>query len=81
MTKDRKARFKAALALAGLSQKEYAENWGVTSNYVAMVIRGDRESADWLEQIDSYIAEQEKKAAARYGDFTRVVKIRRKAAA
>lgn len=71
----RKARFKAALSLAGMTQKEWSETNGVNPQHLNGVISETQSRTggkELLEKIDSFIAATEKKAAKRgYGAFLR----------
>jgi hypothetical protein len=40
----RRRRFRAALALEGLTLRAFAESAGVTENHVLLVVKGERES-------------------------------------
>lgn len=68
---NRKARFKAALALDGTTQKEWAGGQELTVQHIAMTLRGERESKKLIDAIDSYIQGVEKKSRRRYGAFTK----------
>ena len=50
----RRKRFRAALALAGLSLKQWAEREGVTRQHVREVLIGARVSAPLNEKIDEF---------------------------
>lgn len=54
----RKERFRAALHLAGMTQREWAERRGVTQQHVIYVLAGQRESQSLTDDIDAFIAEQ-----------------------
>lgn len=51
----RKAKFKAALALAGITQEEWADGAGVTRQHVGAVLREERVSPGLNEKIDAFI--------------------------
>jgi hypothetical protein len=53
----RSARFKAALALAGVTVDEFVAQHeiDVTPSHLYAVLRGDRESATLLEKVDAFI--------------------------
>lgn len=50
----RKARFRAALALAGLTAEEWAERNGITPGHLSQVLAGKRESRALTEKIDEF---------------------------
>ena len=52
----RKAAFKAALALAGTNQREWAAGEGITAGHLSLVLAGERESERLTAKIDAYIA-------------------------
>jgi hypothetical protein len=52
---DRKARFRAALALAGSTMKEWCEQEGYSFNHLYLYFRGDRPSPPLDAKIDAYI--------------------------
>lgn len=56
---DRKARFKAALALAGMGVDEWAKGEKVTRQHVNATLNSERESASLIEKIDAFIAKVE----------------------
>lgn len=62
----RKARFKAALALAGMTQTEWAAQNGITPDHLSMVISEKqlRESRVLEEKIDKFITHVESQVAA-----------------
>lgn len=62
-TLSRKARFKAALAVAGLTAKEFAAENGVTRTHLNCVLLGDRVSAPLNQKIDELIARSEQELA------------------
>lgn len=50
----RKARFRAALALAQLTQEQWAEQNGVTASHLSRVLAGERDSMRLLEKVDAF---------------------------
>lgn len=62
-TLSRKAQFKAALALAGVSQKQWAEQHGVTPPHLHAVLTG-RESMRLIRAIDEFITETLRRPSA-----------------
>lgn len=64
-TKDtRKARFRAALALAGLTAEQWAEREGITASHLSRVLAGERDSSRLLEKVDAFTEKHLKTAAA-----------------
>lgn len=63
---ERRRRFKAALALAGVTQSEWATGQGVTRDHLRFVLNG-RVSGKLEREIDAFIAkylpEQQQRAA------------------
>lgn len=53
----RKARFRAALALAGMTQAEWCEREQYSVNHLYLYFRGDRPSPPLDAKIDAFIAE------------------------
>ena len=53
---NRKARFRAALALAHMTAKEWTEREQVTETHLYAVLKGNRESAKLTSKIDAFIA-------------------------
>ena len=53
---ERARRFRAALALTGMSVREFAAKCGVKDNHVFLVVRGARASARLDAAIDALIA-------------------------
>jgi transcriptional regulator with XRE-family HTH domain len=51
----RKRRFRAALAMAGLTAAEFAESVEVTPTHLSFVLSGKRNSARVAEAIDQFI--------------------------
>jgi DNA transposition AAA+ family ATPase len=62
----RKARFKSALALVGMTQTEWAQGNGITAEHLSMVISDtqDRESKALEDKIDAFIEAIESQVAA-----------------
>ena len=54
----RKERFRAALVLAGMTQREWAERRGITEQHLIYVLAGQRESQTLINDVDDFIAEQ-----------------------
>lgn len=54
----RKALFRAALAVAGLTAKEWAAEAGVTAGWLSMILNEKDESITLTEKIDAFIAKQ-----------------------
>lgn len=52
----RKALFRAALAIAGVTAKQWAESEGITGGWLSMVLNGREESITLTEKIDAFIA-------------------------
>jgi hypothetical protein len=63
LTPTRKARFKAALILVGMTQGQWAEQGNRTRGYVNMVLNGKMQSRRLDEEIDAFIAEVEQSVA------------------
>lgn len=55
VAESRKARFKAALALANTTVLAWCEEQGISTGHLYQVLNGDRESASLLERVDAYI--------------------------
>jgi hypothetical protein len=55
---NRSAKFKAALALAGITVDRFVaqSDIDVTPAHLYAVLRGDRESASLIEKVDAFIA-------------------------
>lgn len=51
----RKKLFRAALGIAGMTARQWAELNGVTDGHVSHVLAGDRESASLTEKMDEFI--------------------------
>jgi hypothetical protein len=64
---DRKARFKAALALRGIGVEEWANGEGVTRQHLNATLNKQRESGSLIDKVDAFIAavESEQRAATR----------------
>ena len=54
----RKAQFRAALALAGLTQESWAVREGITPQWLSVVLNEKEESGALNEKIDAFTAEQ-----------------------
>lgn len=64
----RKARFRAALALARMTAKQWASDNGVTETHLYAVLKGTRDSATLTSKVDAFIAQHlknEKPATSR----------------
>lgn len=57
-------RFRAALALAGITQGDFAKRCGVTSGHLSWVLSGFRESASLMEKVEAFIAQHLVKKAS-----------------
>lgn len=53
----RKGAFHAALALAGMTQRDWANQEGVTGGHVTLVLSGRRTSKSLTDKIDAFIRE------------------------
>jgi hypothetical protein len=62
--KSRKARFRAALALAGLTARQWADREGITAGHLSQVLDGKRESAALCGKVDAFTAKYLTKVAA-----------------
>lgn len=51
----RKQLFRAALSIAGMTMRQWAEKHGVTDSHVAHVLAGDRESISLTAKMDEFI--------------------------
>lgn len=51
----RKARFRAALALAGMTAKEWCEQEGYSENHVYLYFAGRRDSMTLTRKMDAFI--------------------------
>jgi inosine/xanthosine triphosphate pyrophosphatase family protein len=54
----RKARFRAAIALARTTAREWCSEQGFTEGHLYQVLRGDRVSPDTMRKVDTFIAAQ-----------------------
>lgn len=54
---NRKARFKAALALAGMELQDWAIENGITRQHLSAVLREDRDSNALIQKVDAFIAD------------------------
>jgi predicted transcriptional regulator len=61
---DRKARFRAALALTEMTAKEWAVQEGITESHLSKVLAGDRESRTLLDKIDAFAKKHVRTVAA-----------------
>ena len=61
---NRKARFKAALALAGMGVDEWAKQECVTRQHVNATLNNPSESAALILKIDAFIADVDARVAA-----------------
>ena len=61
---DRKRKFKAALALVGLTASEWAAKESVTRQHLNATLNDESESKPLTEKIDAFIEEVEVKAKA-----------------
>jgi hypothetical protein len=50
----RKARFRAALSLAGLTASAWAEREQITESYLSMILAGHRQNADVEQKIAAF---------------------------
>lgn len=58
----RKARFRAALALAGLTQEQWATEIGVTAGHLTHVLAGRRDSKTLIEKVEAFTKKHVKAA-------------------
>lgn len=61
---DRKRKFKAALALVGLTQQQWAVQEGITRQHLNATLNDESESKPLTEKIDAFIVEVGQKVAA-----------------
>lgn len=54
----RKARFRAALALARMTETSWATEHNITRQHLYHVLKGERDSATLNAKIDAFIARQ-----------------------
>lgn len=52
------ARFRAAIALARTTAKDWCAEQGFTESHLYQCLRGDRESPSTLARVDAFIAKQ-----------------------
>lgn len=64
--KERRKRFRAALALAGLDAQDFADqkDVDVTPSHLSLVLHGKRESPPLIAKVDAFIAKHLKSASA-----------------
>lgn len=60
----RKAAFKAALAYAGITEKQWREARGVSPTHLHAVLTGQRDSATLVADVERFIAEHTPQHAA-----------------
>ena len=53
---NRKARFRAALALARMTAREWTEKEKVTETHLYAVLKGERQSMKLTAKIDAFVA-------------------------
>lgn len=58
LTMSRKARFRAAVALARITAREWCEEQGISQSHLYQVLRGTRTSPPLTKKIDTFIAKQ-----------------------
>ncbi len=63
---DKRKKFKAALALAGITREEFARRHGVTPTMIFYVLRDHRHSKRISKAIDHFIEEQFVKAGLQH---------------
>lgn len=51
----RKARFRAALALAGITAKEWCQQQGYSENHMYLFLAGRRDSLTLTQKMDAFI--------------------------
>lgn len=61
---DRKRKFKAALALAGITAQQWAEKEGITRQHLNSTLNNESESKPLTEKIDAFIADVEARVMA-----------------
>jgi hypothetical protein len=61
---NRKALFRATLALAGLTAEQWAAKEGVTAGHLSQVLSEKRESRTLTEKIDAFVLAYRKQFAA-----------------
>ena len=57
----RKARFKSALALSGMTAQDWCEKQEITYTHLYLVLRDDRQSKKLAATVDAFIASVEAK--------------------
>jgi hypothetical protein len=62
----RKARFRAALGLAGTTETAWADANKVTRQHLYLVLKGERTSAPLIAKIEAFIGQQLGKEATAY---------------
>lgn len=60
----RKARFKAALALAGINQRDWAKTAGITRQHLNDTLNDKTVSAPLTQKVDDFIADVEQSVRA-----------------
>lgn len=60
----RKALFRAAIALSGITAKAWASDQGITPAHLYAVLNGDRESNSLTQKVDAFIAKHLPERAA-----------------
>lgn len=63
---DKRKKFKAALALAGITREEFARQHGVSAQLIFYVLRDRRHSKRIAQAIDQFIEEQFVKAGLQH---------------
>lgn len=64
LQRSRKARFKAACASVGMTQREWAGNQGVGYTHLYLTLKDPTQSLKLSAEIDAFIAEVEEKTRA-----------------
>lgn len=54
--RQRKQRFQAALALAGMTQADFAEKQDIDPGHLSKVLSGDRTSGKLVSKVESFIS-------------------------
>ena len=57
-------RFRAALALAGMSQEEFADDYGCGADHLSLVLHGRRKSAPLIAGVVAFVNKHLKGVAA-----------------
>ena len=60
---DTRKRFRAALALAGLTQEQWAEQEGVTPSHLSRVLAGERDSQRLMDRLSAFTRKYVKSVA------------------